>query len=236
LASFRRHIEIAALGSGMLSTAYLGSSLVNPVEAIVLWVAGTFGGILPDVDSDNSTSLKIVFNLISLFLIAISFFFMHTRYTTVVIWGSSLLIYCVVNLIVRPIFESLTVHRGIFHSVIAGLFFSVILVDISYYYGKQTASFSWMIGLFLLFGFLIHLALDEISSVDISNNRIKRSFGTAFKLFEYKNVVLSTSMLLLVLIGYKLSPSHQEFYQEVVNQDAYLVIANGFYQMIHFFY
>jgi hypothetical protein len=227
MASFRRHIEVAALGSGMLSTAWLGSSLITPFEAIVLWLAGTLGGILPDVDSDNSTSLNVIFNIISLFFIALSFFFMYSRYTTLVIWGSCILIYCLINMLLRPLFESATIHRGIFHTVIAGLFFSVTVINLSFYYGKQTATFSWMIGLFIFFGFLIHLLLDEISSVDVANNKIKRSFGTAFKLFEYKNLYLSAILILITLVGYNIAPNPKVFFQTVTDIDTCYKIINS---------
>jgi hypothetical protein len=228
VASFRTHIEVAALGSGMLSSACLGSDLISPSEAIVLWLAGTVGGILPDVDSDNSTSLKIVFNIISLGFIGLFFIFMHLRFTTLVIWGSCILVYCLINLVVRPAFESATIHRGIFHTIITGLLFSITVINLSFYYGKQSAFFSWMIGLFVLFGFTIHLILDEISSVDIANNKIKRSFGTAFKIVEYKNLLLSTVVILITLLCYYLAPSPNGFYQTITDVDTYHSIKNNF--------
>ena len=40
-------------------------------------------------------------------------------------------------------------------------------------------------GLFVLIGFIIHLVLDEIYSVDVEGAVIKKSFGTALKLFDY---------------------------------------------------
>ncbi len=43
---------------------------------------------------------------------------------------------------------------------------------------------AWMAGLFVFIGFLIHLILDEIYAVDFSGARLKRSFGSALKLFD----------------------------------------------------
>jgi hypothetical protein len=221
-------METAALLSGMLSTTCLGSGLISPIEATVLWIAGTFGGILPDIDSDNSTSLNIVFGIITLFFISMSLYFMYPGYSTLIIWGSCILIYFLINMIIRPLFEAATVHRGIFHSVIAGLFFAFTVVNMSFYLGRQTTAFSWMIGVFLLFGFLIHLLLDEIYSVDVSNNKIKRSFGTALKLFDYKNLSISIIMLLATLIGYYMAPASKEFYQAVSDKNTYITIKNSF--------
>ncbi len=33
-------------------------------------------------------------------------------------------------------------------------------------------------------GYIVHLVLDEIYSVDLKNRKIKKSFGTALKLFK----------------------------------------------------
>jgi hypothetical protein len=221
-------VEIATLASGMLSTTCLGSAIISPVEAIVLWLTGSFGGILPDIDSDNSASLNIVFSLITIFCIAMSFFFMYPRYSTLIIWGSCILIYGMINVILRPLFEATTVHRGIFHSIVTGLCFTLIFINISYYLGNQTAKFSWMIGVFLLFGFLVHLLLDEVYSVDINNNRVKRSFGTALKLFDYKNLTISTIMILVTLVGFYAAPKSTEFYIAVTDKKTYLMIKNSF--------
>jgi hypothetical protein len=221
-------METAALLSGMLSTTCLGSGLISPIEAIVLWMTGTLGGILPDIDSDSSTSLNIVFGIITLFFIAMSFHFMYSRYSTLIIWGSCILVYCLINIILRPLFEAATVHRGIFHSVIAGLFFTFAIVNVSYYLGKQTAVFSWMIGLFLLFGFFVHLLLDEIYSVDVSNKKIKRSFGTALKLFDYRNLLVSAAMLLATSVSYYAAPTSKEFYQTITDKDTYMAIKKSF--------
>jgi len=53
---------------------------------------------------------------------------------------------------------------------------------------------SWLSGLFIGFGFIVHLLLDEIYSVDLSNKRMKKSFGTALKLYSYKNMTTTALM------------------------------------------
>jgi hypothetical protein len=221
-------VEIATLASGMLSTTFLGSGIISPTEAIVLWLTGSFGGILPDIDSDNSASLNIVFSIITVFFIAMSFFFMYLRYSTLIIWGSCILIYCMINLILRPLFEAATVHRGIFHSIITGLFISLIFINISYHLGNQSAELSWMIGIFLLFGYIVHLLLDEVYSVDVNNNLVKRSFGTALKLFDYKNLAISTIMIIATLVGFYATPKSTEIYIAVTDKKTYLMIKKSF--------
>ncbi len=212
MANFRRHVEIATLASGMLSTVCLGAGIASSSEAIALWITGTLGGILPDIDSDNSSALDIVFSIVSLFSIVVIFSCFHDRYSTLVLWGGCVLTYAVINFAVRPLFEAATIHRGIFHSILAGLFFAFSAVNLAFHLGGLNANFSWLLGSFLLLGFLVHLILDELYSVDLSNARIKRSFGTALKIFDYTNLKISVLMAAAVLSTYYIAPKSATFY------------------------
>jgi hypothetical protein len=116
-------------------------------------------------------------------------------------------IYWLTRYLVLASLARFTVHRGIFHSVLALLFFSLLIVCISSYAFKQNAAYAWLNGFFLGFGFLVHLLLDEMYSVDLSNRRIKKSFGTALKLFNYKNLPSSALMALLTIFFYWATPS-----------------------------
>jgi hypothetical protein len=116
-------------------------------------------------------------------------------------------IYWLTRYLVLASLARFTVHRGIFHSVLALLFFVLLMVCISDYAFKQNAVYAWLNGFFLGFGFLVHLLLDEMYSVDLSNRRMKKSFGTALKLFNYKNLPSSALMSLLTIFLYWATPS-----------------------------
>jgi hypothetical protein len=47
----------------------------------------------------------------------------------------------------------------------------------------------------LFIGFLTHLVLDEIYSVDVMDVHIKKSFGTALKLVDTRNPAASSAMV-----------------------------------------
>ncbi len=55
-------------------------------------------------------------------------------------------------------------------------------------------------GAIIFIGALTHLLLDELYSIDFAGNRVKRSFGTAMKLFDYKKPA-SAGLMTLVLVG-----------------------------------
>jgi hypothetical protein len=57
--------------------------------------------------------------------------------------------------------------------------------------------------MFVVLGYLTHLCLDELASVDLLGNRLKRSLGTAFKPFSLAAPWGSTLMLAgAVALGY----------------------------------
>jgi hypothetical protein len=58
---------------------------------------------------------------------------------------------------------------------------------------------SWLAGLFVALGYLTHLCLDEIASVDLLGNRLRRSFGTALKPFSIARPRASLGMLAAVV-------------------------------------
>jgi len=68
---------------------------------------------------------------------------------------------------------------------------------------------SWLSGLFIGFGFIVHLLLDEVYSVDLSNRRMKKSFGTALKLYSYKNLTASALMTACTLALVWITPQPQ---------------------------
>ena len=77
------------------------------------------------------------------------------------------------------LFKHLTVHRGMFHSIpamlIAGLI--VFLLD----HGSDLTVRLFLAG-GVMIGFLSHLVLDELCSVDFMGMHLKKSAGSALKL------------------------------------------------------
>ncbi|MCP4052348.1 MAG: hypothetical protein GY739_04630, partial [Mesoflavibacter sp.] len=65
-------------------------------------------------------------------------------------------------------------------------------------------------GGFILIGGLIHLLLDEIYSVDLSNVTIKRSFGTALKIADFDNKLITlASIIAIAALIYVAPPTEQ---------------------------
>jgi len=191
MANFQTHFNVASFVSAIGAGVAYYSSLVDKPEAVLLFAGGIIGGVLPDIDSDNSTPTKIMqyifANLISLFVL-FKYIGVYPIGNLILIWIGSF----IVSMFLFYLFNQLTHHRGMFHSIPAAFvaWFSFSLVF--YYVFHYDYLISWYFGMFIFIGYITHLLLDEIYSVDLSNAKIKRSFGSALKLFnkDYKTVVI----------------------------------------------
>ena len=77
-----------------------------------------------------------------------------------------------------------------------------------------------MTGLFVSVGYVIHLVLDEVYSVDLTGARVKRSFGTALKLIS-SNVKTTGLLVLATMLVFYTTPSADRFVHTVLNFDTY---------------
>ena len=82
-----------------------------------------------------------------------------------------------------------TTHRGVIHSVPAAALLGLGTTSAMIHILEYSRGFSWLAGIALALGFVIHLVLDECASVDLAGRRLKRSFGTALKLGSANNIV-----------------------------------------------
>lgn len=227
MANFKTHLQFATVGSGLASTLFLSAQVLTPVEAFLCWIMGTLGGILPDIDSDNSYSLSILFAVISVtacFLTAVSWI---PHWPLLWVWAACALVFVIVQYGVRTVFEKFTVHRGIFHSLIAGLFFMFFVAAAAGRLGAGDTT-SWFLGTFTGFGYFLHLALDEIFSVDLMNARVKRSFGTAIKIWDPRNMVTSVMMAAGAVAVFMVAPPPYAFLDVLTDPGTYAVVFIGF--------
>ncbi|NOU48932.1 metal-dependent hydrolase [Pseudoalteromonas sp. JBTF-M23] len=179
MANFETHFQSSIITSAAFSSTVLATSLANPLDTFILFIIGSLSGLLPDLDADKSRSLNSLFSVLSL-CAAIGLPLMIKFDSLLTLWGSALCVYTVLMHIVKPLFESLTVHRGAMHSLLFVLMCSLISIHLALLLGKSL-SFSVLLSLSVGIGMLTHLILDECYSVDISNNEIKASFGSALK-------------------------------------------------------
>jgi hypothetical protein len=212
MANFKTHFFVASGLSGIAAITCLKAGLAPDVETPVLLGLGMLGGLLPDIDSDNSVPIRISFNLLALFLAFLTMFVFVGRYTVLELLAIWLGVFVGVRYLVLELFIALTVHRGVFHSVLAAVFFGLGTVSLAdHVFGRPYRS-AWLYGVFIVLGYLIHLLLDELFSVDLLNQRVKRSFGTALKIVSFKYWQSSLLLALATAGVYSTVPPPARFF------------------------
>jgi len=151
LANFQGHIRGAAIGSGILSSGLLSLNLLSTGETVTAFLIGTMGGLLPDLDSDNSKPFVVGSKLFIIFLAVMVMFSKSSYYSLLemsIIW---LITYLILRFGLLNLFKKFTKHRGMFHSIPAGIIGGLLLVYTSFYVFQANEIISWLYGFFLFF-------------------------------------------------------------------------------------
>lgn len=220
MANFKTHISVAAALSGCLATGFLAVGIAAPKDVWLYFALGTLGGLLPDIDANNSIPGRMLFSFFAIVLAFLTLFSRANVYSIVELSILWMVTYVVVRYIILQLFARLTVHRGIFHSILAAVFFFFITTTISHHIFNLNALSSWMCGLFVCMGYMIHLLLDEIYSVDLIGTKIKKSFGTALKIIS-KNMRATSFLFLATVLAFYLTPNAERFVKTVLSFDTY---------------
>ena len=219
MANFKTHVSVAAALSGALATGFLVAGVAAPKDVWLYFAMGTVGGILPDIDADHSIPGRMFF---SFFALVVAFLTLFSRAGDSIVELSILWVvtYVVVRHVIFKTFARFSVHRGVFHSLLAAIFFGFLTTSLTSRLFKLSAEGAWMSGLFVSVGYVIHLVLDEIYSVDLTGARVKRSFGTALKLIS-EDVKATTCLVLATVLVFFATPSAERFVHTVLNFDTY---------------
>ncbi|MFT5527931.1 MAG: hypothetical protein ACI9G1_001746 [Pirellulaceae bacterium] len=183
MADFNTHITtstIVGIGYG-LGGFYFGV----PLPCVVL-SAGlcSLAGIIPDLDSDSGKPVREIFAAAAAMaplMLADRFRQLGFDHEYIVMAG--LLLYLIIRFGVSAIFKRYTVHRGMWHSIPACATTGLLTYLMVYNHSEQVRFY--LTGASVL-GFLVHLTLDEIWSIEFKGIkiRLKSSSGTALKFYS----------------------------------------------------
>lgn len=219
MANFQTHLGGAALGGGLIASSILATGMTTLPQAISGWLLVMLGGLLPDIDSNHSNVVRGLFSVFGGMIAILSIIILGADASIVMMWLAGTVSFIFVRYGLWYAFSRFTVHRGIFHSLLAGALFSLLAAALSYQLVELNSKVSWLMGICLFSGFVIHLLLDECYSVDLVNGRIKRSFGTAMKLFDYNNWLNSLWMLMAGVALLLLAPPWQDLWSLLTNME-----------------
>lgn len=205
LAGFKTHISTSTMVGVVYG--YWGATTQGMSIESALLAGGlcSVAGMLPDLDSATGIPLRET----TLFLSAVIPILMVDRFRDMGLSHeamalASMLIYILIRFVVVEFFRRYTVHRGMWHSIPAAL-----IACLGAYLIMPCPSEAIRVykSLAVLIGFLTHLILDEIWSLDFSSGRlrVKKSFGTALKFFNddlWANVSVWGKLALLCYLAW----------------------------------
>jgi hypothetical protein len=200
MAGFRTHVGTStALGCG-----YAGMLAAHGVPANSAVVSGAmcgFAGMLPDLDSDLGVPLREIMS----FAAATIPVLMVNRFAALGMGFDSMALaavamYLVVRFGIGGMIRKFTVHRGMFHSIPAMLICGGLAFLLC---GGSQAALSGFKAGGVMIGYLSHLVLDEIYSIEFASGRwrMKKSFGTAMKLWGDNHWANTAAYSKLALVG-----------------------------------
>jgi hypothetical protein len=181
MANFETHWRVG-LGAAICSAvAFNLLDIISPRQVPILIGAGVIASIVPDIDSDTSRPLRIIFGGLAILLPPILIWRIPWLYASLlrvlVFWALS---FYMIYSPIKWLFKRKTRHRGIIHSIPAAIIYGGIAFSLVHYEAHDRR-LQFAVGLSSIIGFLVHLTLDEIWAVDFNGVTFKkkRSFGTA---------------------------------------------------------
>jgi hypothetical protein len=182
MADFKTHLTASTL----LGVAYGGAAYQMyqvPIPSCVL-AAGlcSVSGMLPDIDSGPGRPLREITTFMAAVVPTMLFgrlLQMNLSHETIILAGAA--VYVAIRFGLASLLKHYTVHRGMFHSLPAAAIFGELVFLLAY---SDSPMLRWFTAGGVVLGFLSHLLLDEVYSVQWDGRpRLKKSFGTAVKLF-----------------------------------------------------
>jgi membrane-bound metal-dependent hydrolase YbcI (DUF457 family) len=208
VAGFRTHITVStALGVVYGGVAVQPFGFQTDAALLAAGLTGV-GGMLPDLDSGSGVPVRELFGLaaavVPLLLVPRM---VHSGMTREAVLVALLFGYIFIRYIVSNIFKKFTVHRGMYHSLPAMLIAGLI-VYLAYHSPERDVRLLLAGG--VMVGFLSHLVLDEIYSVDFRGIRIKlkSSAGSAVK---FASPSMTATGICYVILGGLLYLAYKDY-------------------------
>ena len=218
MANFPTHIAIGTVVSGALATVTVAADMVAPEDVVAVTLAGVLGSVLPDIDLKDSRPSRAMFAGLAVFFSFAVLFSLERKYSVIemlVLWMGTLV---AVRYVAKAIFFHFSYHRGIWHSLLATAFCAFLTACIYSSLLGRNEGVAWLAAGFMAIGYLTHLTLDEIYSVDVMDTRIKASFGTALKPVDLKHPGHSAVMAIATVLVFLMTPPTKMFLDSITSR------------------
>ncbi len=222
MANFTTHIAVGTVVSGGLATLTLAADVLGPESLVAVTMAGVLGSILPDIDLKDSRPARIMFSGLAVFFSFCVLFAQADKFSIAELWLIWLGTFVLVRYGGESAFHRFSYHRGIWHSLLAGLLFWCLTAIVFKYLLGRHDGVAWLAGGFLFIGYVTHLVLDELYSVDVMDRRLKLSFGSAMKFADFKRPGETATVAIVAALAFMLAPSSQTFLESVSSRQLWV--------------
>jgi hypothetical protein len=205
VAGFKAHITgSSAVGVlyGYWGVFHQGMSIESGLLATGLC---SVAGMLPDLDSDSGIPLRETSMFASAtvpMLMIERFRDLNLSYETMAL--AAMVIYITIRFVVVEVFRRYTVHRGMWHSIPAAASCGMVAYLVMPCPSESVRVYK---SLAVVVGFMVHLTMDEIWSIDFRHGRLrlKKSFGTALKFWDddaWANITVYLKLFILFQLAW----------------------------------
>jgi hypothetical protein len=215
MANFPTHIAVGTVVSGALATVTVAADMVAPENIVAVTLAGVLGSVLPDIDLEDSRPARAMFSGLAVFFSFAVLFGLERKYSIAEMFALWLGTFFLVRYVAKELFFRFSYHRGVWHSLLALVFCAFVTAWVFYRLLGRDAAVAWLAAGFMGIGFLTHLVLDEIYSVDVMDTRIKASFGTALKLFDHRRPGQSAALAIATALMFLAAPPAESFLESI---------------------
>lgn len=201
MADYQTHLTGGVITGIAAALVAGGQGMITAAEMPFVAMVGAWGGLAPDLDSDSSRPIRIMTDYATLVVPTVLLWRLPVLHESLYrAFASWIILAALVRWPLMGLFKKATVHRGIYHSIPAAAIFGCIAFLLAGRHNDdvplQTAT-----GLAAAAGYLTHLLLDELWSVDFEGRRIKKSFGTALALGSSSKTATGLAYALLAVVG-----------------------------------
>jgi hypothetical protein len=207
MANFHTHYRVGVLFGVIPSVILFTLGILSFVSSVIFFILSIIGSLLPDIDIPTSKPAKYMFVTISSTIVYFVGTYLYSIYQVYIIFFICFILFFILEFLLPKILKKITFHRGIVHSVPMLVFLVFFICIFLYRYMMLDEVLSWIFAISVGYGYFIHLALDEIYSVNIFGRKMKKSFGSAMKLYDKKEKIYSLILYISIIIEYFYLPS-----------------------------
>lgn len=202
MASFHGHLSFSTMAGAAYGAAGIWFWDLDWGPAFLGAGITALGGLIPDLDSDSGIPLRELSSLCGAMAPCLLYSRLrHAEFSleqTLVLLGGA---YLLIRFVLASIIRRFTVHRGMFHSL-PGMLATGLAVYLLYDSDPSKQHIRVYLAVAAMLGFLSHLVLDELYSVDFRGVaiRLNKYAGSALKLYSSSWKATATCYLLLCLL------------------------------------